>query len=78
MGLGDRSIVVGRYFNSNYHAMAIVAVITEGVDWAVYANGVDYTIREREAAEWVAEYGDKLSSVDAKYFFPDIKLPYRS
>lgn len=77
MAVGDRSIQVGRYYNSNYQAMAIVAVITEGVDWAAYANGVDHALRERDAAEWVAEYGSKLSSEDAKHIFPDIELPYR-
>ncbi len=78
MGLGDRSVVVGRYFNANYQAMAIVATISEGIDWSAYANGVDYTLREQDAAEWVAANGSKLSADDARYFFPQIELPYRS
>lgn len=66
-----------RYYNSNGFAVAIVAVITEGVDWAAYIGGTDLIQRERDAVEWVAEKGDKLSSEDARYYFPDIDLPYR-
>ncbi len=77
MAKGDRRIIEGRYYNANYYATAIVAVITEGIDWAVYIGGAPHDIREREAIEFVADKGDKLSESDAKYFFPDIKLPYR-
>jgi hypothetical protein len=31
-----RKIIKGRYWNSNGFAVAIVAVITEGIDWAAY------------------------------------------
>ena len=75
---GDRRIITGRYYNANWQAMAIVAVVTEGVDWAAYANGVDYSLTEPEAVRWVAEHGEKLSRDDARYYFPDIELPYRS
>jgi len=75
--MGDRIIKEGRYYNANYHACAIVAVITEGIDWAAYMNGCDASLPEQEALEWVAERGCKLSEQDARYYFPDIKLPYR-
>ena len=73
--------LLGRYYNSHRHAMAIVAVINdwgEGRgDWAAYANGVDATLSMEDATDWVAWHGDKLSERDARYFFPDITLVYR-
>jgi len=78
MQIGKREILQARYFNANYYACAVVAVITHGVDWAVYMGGCDYKLPWKEANEFVAEYGCKLSAEDARYFFPDIKLPYRS
>ena len=78
MTLGDRKLIVARYYNSNYFATAIVASITEGVDWAAYIGGADYKVPEKEAVEYVRDYGDKLSAKDARHFFPDIGLPYRN
>ena len=75
---GTRTLVTGRYYYANYFATAIVAVITEEVDWSAYIGGADYHIPKREAIEYVAENGNKLSKKDAQHFFPDIKLPYRS
>lgn len=75
--VGTRRIITGRYYNANYYATAIVAVITEGIDWVAYIGGADHTIPEREAVNYVADNGDKLSRADAKHFFPDIDLPYR-
>ena len=75
--IGDRKTIVARYYNSNYYAVAIVASITEGIDWAAYIGGADYLLSEKEAVEYVRDYGDKLSRKDAIYFFPNIKLPYR-
>ncbi len=75
--LGDRKIIEGNYWNANYYATAIVAVITEGIDWAAYIGGADHTIPEQEACQFVAAKGCKLSEKDARHFFPDIKLPYR-
>ncbi|MBU2060075.1 MAG: hypothetical protein KKB38_20385 [Gammaproteobacteria bacterium] len=56
--------------------MAIVANITENIDWAAYI-GADNGWSEETCAKRTAEYGAKLSEVDARHFFPDIKLPYR-
>jgi hypothetical protein len=75
--LGNRKIITARYYNSNYYATAIVASITEGIDWSAYIGGADYKVSEEEAVEYVRDYGDKLSEKDARYYFPDIKLPYR-
>jgi len=74
---GDKQIIEGRYYNANYYATAIVAVVTEDIDWAAYIGGVPVDIQEREAVEFVADKGNKLSESDAKYFFPEITLPYR-
>ena len=65
-----------RYYNCNYHACAIVAVVTKGVDWAAYMNGCDASLPEEEALKWVATKGAKLSERDARYYFSEIKLPY--
>ncbi len=75
--LGDKKLIEGHYWNANYHACAIVAVVTEGIDWAAYIGGADHTIRENEAVQFVADKGCKLSEKDARHFFPNIKLPYR-
>lgn len=75
--IGDTKYITGRYYNANYYATAIVAVITEGIDWAAYIGGADYTMAEKMAIKYVADRGDKLSENDARYFFPDIDLPYR-
>lgn len=74
---GERKLIEARYYNANYYATAIVASITEGIDWAAYIGGADCSIPEREAVEFVAEQGSKLSEKDARYYFPNIKLPYR-
>jgi hypothetical protein len=74
---GNRQLIVARYYNSNYFATAIVASITEGIDWAAYIGGADYHLAESEAVEYVRDYGDKLSEADARHFFPSIELPYR-
>jgi len=72
-----REIRVARYFNTNYHAMIIIAAINHGLDWAVYATGVAPALPEEEAAQWCSKYGAKMSRMDAEHFFPDVKLPYR-
>jgi hypothetical protein len=76
--IGDRKLVTARYYNCNYYATAIVASITEGIDWAAYIGGADCRLLESEAVEYVRDNGDKLSEKDARYFFPDIELPYRN
>ena len=75
--IGDRKLITARYYNANYFATAIVASITEGIDWAAYIGGADHTIPEEAAVEYIRDYGCKLSESDARHYFPDIKLPYR-
>jgi len=74
---GTRTLIVGRYYNANYYATAIVASITEGIDWAAYIGGADASVPESEAVEFIRDYGCKLSERDARHFFPYINLPYR-
>jgi hypothetical protein len=76
--IGDRKITAARYYNANYYATAIVAVQTEGIDWAAYIGGAPHSMNMADASEFVAENGDKLSRTDARYYFPLIELPYRS
>lgn len=66
----------GRYWNTNGKGICIVAVITKDIDWAAYI-GADNGWSESECIQWTANYGAKLSGEDAKYFFPEIELPYR-
>lgn len=75
---GDITIIRGRYYNANYYATAIVAVVIEGINWAAYIGGAPVDIPEHEAMEFVAAKGCKLPEQDAHYFFPEITLPYRS
>ena len=65
-----------RYWNSNGYGCAVVASITEGINWAAYIGGADPT-SEEEALIFVAERGAKLREEDARYFFPGVDLPYR-
>ncbi len=69
-----------RYYNANGYAMAVVAVVNhdneELFDWAAYMNGCSANISEREAWEWVAEYGCKLSRADASHFFPTLDIDH--
>lgn len=66
----------GRYWNTNGKGIAIVASITEGIDWSAYI-GADNGWSEEDCINGVVDYGAKLSEKDARYFFPNIKLPYR-
>lgn len=72
---GDRKIIRGRYYNCNGYGAAIVASVTEGIDWAAYAGGVDLDISEDLAMAIVAANGDKLSYNDAVHFFPSDIYP---
>ena len=71
--------VEGRFWNCQRKHIAIVAIITKDIDWAAYI-GTDapdsYT--EMDTLLYVAGRGCKLSEKDARYFFPEIKLPYRN
>ena len=69
-------VITGRYWNSNGSGIAIVAVVTEGIDWVAYI-GADKGYSEKDCILWASDYGNKLSRKDAMYFFPGIELPYR-
>ena len=57
----------GRYWNSNGKGIAIVASITENIDWAAYI-GADNGWSEEDCIAWTADYGTKLSREDAEHF----------
>lgn len=73
--IGDIKIIRGRYWNDG-HGIAIVASITEGIDWAAYI-GADNGDCEEDCIGHAARLGEKLLEQDARHFFPDIELPYR-
>jgi len=77
--VGDKEIVSGRYYNANGSAVAIIAVVTEGIDWAAYIGGTQPDIPMEETQKWVAKYGCKLSEADARHYFGEdvTSLPYR-
>lgn len=75
--IGDKTNLVIRYYNANYYAVAIVVVITAGIDWTAYIGGADHRLPEEEAGEYVAAFGCKLSELDAKHYFTS-DLPYRN
>ena len=71
----------GRFWNQGGKQLAIVAVVTQIRDlgdWAAYI-GTDApdSYYEKNTCTEVAKHGCKLSESDARYFFPEIKLPYR-
>jgi len=68
--------IEGRYWNSDGKGIAVVASITEGIDWAAYI-GADNGWSETDCLARTADYGAKLSEADARHFFPNTKLPYR-
>ena len=74
--IGSRQFYEGRYWNTNGVGICIVAVVTEGVDWAAYI-GSDNGCSEEKCLQWTAENGAKLSAEDAQHFFSEIKLQYR-
>ena len=74
--MSGKEIKEARYWNTNSKGICIVAVITKDIDWAAYI-GADSGGSEEACIQWAAEMGAKLSAADAKYYFPDIKLPYR-
>ncbi len=65
-----------RYWNSNSKGICVMAVVTNGIDWAAYI-GADNGYSEKECMTSTCEYGAKLSENDARYFFPKMELPYR-
>ncbi len=71
--------VEGRFWNCQNNHIAIVAVITKYIDWAAYI-GTDApdSCTEKDTLLFTSDWGCKLSEKDARYFFPEIKLPYRN
>ena len=75
---GSRYNVEARYFNANGFAVAIVASITQEVDWAAYVGATLGSLSEEETVQDVTKHGCKLPEQDARYFFPEFKgVPYR-
>ena len=72
----------GRFWNQGGKQLAIVAIVTrirEFGDWAAYiGTDAPNSFHEQDTCIEVAEHGCKLSEKDARHFFPEIKLPYRS
>jgi len=69
-------VIEGRYYNANGFAVAIVAVITEGIDWCAYIGATDSSKSEEETVEFVSKFGCKLAEEDARRYFT-VYLPYR-
>ena len=76
-------ILEGRFWNCQGKQIAIVATITyfpqvgRG-DWSAYiGTDAPHSVTEQGTCEYTARYGSKLSDKDAKYYFPEITLPYR-
>ena len=68
-----------RFWNCGGKQIAIVASITKEIDWAAYiGTDAPNSYHEVDTCKYVAERGCKLSEKDARYFFPEIKLPYRN
>lgn len=68
----------GRFWNCQGKQIAIVACITEGIDWAAYiGTDAPNSYHEDNTLRYVAKWGCKLLENDARYFFPSIKLRYR-
>lgn len=78
----SKKYLEGRFWNQDGKQLAIVAVVTQIGEWSVWAAyiGTDTpnSYREGDTLKEVANTGCKLSESDARYFFPEIKLPYRS
>ena len=68
----------GRFYNCQGKHIAIVASVTRGIDWAAYI-GTDApdSWAEESTCLHALKHGVKLSKEDARYYFPEIVLPYR-
>ena len=73
---GEQVTIEGRYWNTNGKGITIVAVVSHNIDWAAYI-GADDGWEEAACIRWAADKGAKLSAQDARYYFPEIALPYR-
>jgi len=67
----------GRYYNANGFAVAIVAVINEGCDWAAYIGATDGDVPMEQTVEFVARHGCKVEQALAEAVFGRLVLPYR-
>ena len=75
---GTKYKVTARYLNAQGWAVAIVALVTHAIDWAVYIGATFGPLSEEETVAYVVKYGCKLSEQDGRYFFPEFKgMPYR-
>ncbi len=72
---GHKYRLEGRYWGNNN--ICITASITRDIDWSAYIGAAPSVQTEDEALNIVADTGTKLSELDARYFFPNIELPYR-
>lgn len=73
----NKNIIEARYWNTGGIAIAIIAVVTENIDWAAYIGANKFVEHEEDAIEWTMRWGAKLSELDARHFFADMDLPYR-
>jgi len=68
----------GRFWNCQGKQIAIIASVTKGVDWAAYiGTDAPNSYHEKDTCIYTAEKGCKLTEKDARYYFPNIELPYR-
>ena len=68
----------GRFWNNGGNHIAVVAVVTTGIDWAAYiGTDAPNSLSKLDTLKYVSERGNKLSEEDARYFFPEVSLPYR-
>lgn len=75
---GTKYNIHGRYFNAQGWAVAIVASVTHGLDWAAYIGATFGPLSEEETVQDVVKFGCKLPEEDARYFFPELKdMAYR-
>ncbi len=74
--IGDKSYITGLYVNDGCCQVAIVASITEDIDWRAYIGATHQVPSGAETVRYVLERGCKLSEEHARHFFPGVKLPY--
>ena len=67
-----------RFWNCSGKQIAVTASITRGVDSAAYiGTDAPNSWKEEDTLKYVDEHGCKLTEKDARYFFPNVELPYR-
>ena len=72
------TLLEGRFWNCKGNHIAIIAAITKKVDWAAYiGTDAPNSYKEDDTLKYVSQRGCKLAEKDARYFFPEIDLPYR-